>query len=121
MGEGLPFFLDLLLQMGGERILFSADYPYGTMSSARAFLIHLPLSAADRERIAHGNSENLFHFELSRSTGELVSPAISIAVTPDPRWNIVRRFSHTMMMAKATNKKLSQGCASGQIGFIIWK
>ena len=53
-------FLDLLLEVGVERILFSADYPYGAMADARTFLDQLPVSAADRERIAHGNAEKLF-------------------------------------------------------------
>ena len=30
------------------------------MTQARAFLEQLPVSAADRERIAHGNAEKLF-------------------------------------------------------------
>jgi predicted TIM-barrel fold metal-dependent hydrolase len=53
-------FLDLLLEVGVERIMFSVDYPYGSMAEARAFLEHLPVSAADRDRIAHGNAERLF-------------------------------------------------------------
>jgi predicted TIM-barrel fold metal-dependent hydrolase len=55
----IPTFLDLLLQVGVDRIMFSADYPYGSMAQARAFLDQLPVSAADRERIAHGNAERL--------------------------------------------------------------
>ena len=55
----LPAFLDLLLQVGVERILFSADYPYASMESARTFLDQLPVSPADKERIAHGNAERL--------------------------------------------------------------
>jgi uncharacterized protein len=54
-----PTFLDLLLQVGVDRIMFSADYPYSSMSQARAFLDQLPVSSADRERIAHGNAERL--------------------------------------------------------------
>jgi hypothetical protein len=54
-------FLDLLLEVGVERIMFSADYPYGSMTKARAFLEQLPVSATDRERIAHGNAEKLFN------------------------------------------------------------
>ncbi len=54
-----PTFLDLLLEVGADRILFSADYPYGSMAEARAFLDRLPVSPADRERIAHGNAERL--------------------------------------------------------------
>jgi uncharacterized protein len=55
-----PTFLDLLLQVGVDRIMFSADYPYASMVHARAFLDQLPVSTADRERIAHGNAERLF-------------------------------------------------------------
>jgi hypothetical protein len=52
-------FLDLLLQVGVDRIMFSADYPYGSMAQARAFLEQLPVSVSDRTRIAHGNAERL--------------------------------------------------------------
>lgn len=53
-------FLNLLLEVGVERIMFSVDYPYGSMKEARDFLEHLPVSLEDRERIAHGNAEKLF-------------------------------------------------------------
>jgi predicted TIM-barrel fold metal-dependent hydrolase len=52
-------FLDLLLEVGVERIMFSVDHPWGSMAEARAFLQQLPVSEADRERIAHGNAEKL--------------------------------------------------------------
>lgn len=54
-----PTFLDLLLQVGVDRIMFSADYPYASMAQAHAFLDQLPVSPADKERIAHGNAERL--------------------------------------------------------------
>jgi hypothetical protein len=54
-------FLDLLLEVGVERIMFSADYPYEPMEDARLFLDHVPVSTVDRERIAHGNAERLFN------------------------------------------------------------
>jgi uncharacterized protein len=53
-------FLNLLLEVGVPRIMFSADHPYQSMTQARAFLDQLPVSAADRERIAHANAEKLF-------------------------------------------------------------
>jgi uncharacterized protein len=56
----LPTFLDLLLQVGVDRIMFSTDHPYQSMAEGRAFLDRLPVSPADRERIAHGNAERLF-------------------------------------------------------------
>jgi uncharacterized protein len=53
-------FLDLFLEVGVDRIMFSVDHPYGSMAEARTFLDHLPVSPADRERIAHGNAQRLF-------------------------------------------------------------
>jgi uncharacterized protein len=56
-----PTFLALLLELGGvDRIMFSVDHPFASMSEGRAFLDQLPVSAADKERIAHGNAEKLF-------------------------------------------------------------
>ena len=40
--------------------MFSADYPYGSMTEAREFLDRLPVGPLDRERIAHSNAEQLF-------------------------------------------------------------
>jgi predicted TIM-barrel fold metal-dependent hydrolase len=54
-----PTFLNLLLQVGADRIMFSADYPYASMAQARAFLEQLPVSPGDKDRIAHGNAERL--------------------------------------------------------------
>ena len=52
-------FLDLFLEVGANRIMFSADYPFGSMLHARTFLDQLPVSPADKVRIAHGNAELL--------------------------------------------------------------
>jgi hypothetical protein len=50
----------LFLELGGvDRIMFSADYPYQSMTWARDFLEQIPASPADKERIAHGNAEKL--------------------------------------------------------------
>jgi uncharacterized protein len=54
-------FLDLLLEVGVERIMFSCDHPYGSMVEARTFLDRIPVSTADRVRIAHANAEQLFN------------------------------------------------------------
>lgn len=56
-------FQNLLSEVGASRIIFSVDYPYGSMSEARAFLEHLPLTPADRKAIAHGNAERLLGIE----------------------------------------------------------
>ncbi|MEV6694616.1 amidohydrolase family protein [Micromonospora sp. NPDC051196] len=57
--HSVPAFLALFLQIGADRIMFSTDYPYGSLSKAKAFLDHLPASAVDRDRIAHRNAEEL--------------------------------------------------------------
>ncbi len=54
-----PTFLNLFLEVGAERILFSADYPHGSMTKARAFLDQLPVSSVDKEIISHGNAERI--------------------------------------------------------------
>jgi predicted TIM-barrel fold metal-dependent hydrolase len=52
-------FLDLMLQVGVDRIMFSTDHPYASMGEARAFLDRLPVGPSDGERIAHSNAERL--------------------------------------------------------------
>jgi hypothetical protein len=54
-------FLDLLLEVGSDRIMFSCDHPYVSMAEARTFLDQIPVSAPDRARIAHGNAERLLN------------------------------------------------------------
>jgi predicted TIM-barrel fold metal-dependent hydrolase len=54
-------FLDLLCQVGVDRIMFSTDHPFASMTEARTFLGHLPISPAGRDRIAHGNAERLLN------------------------------------------------------------
>jgi len=55
----VPTFINLLMQVGVDRIMFATDHPYGSMATARAFLDRLPVSDADRARIAHRNAERL--------------------------------------------------------------
>ncbi|ONM49270.1 amidohydrolase family protein [Nocardia donostiensis] len=54
-----PTFLNLLLQVGADRILFATDHPYGSMDIARSFLDQLPVGRPDREQIAYRNAERL--------------------------------------------------------------
>lgn len=52
-------FRNLLLEVGAERILFSADYPWASMANAKDFLEALPVNDAERHRIAYQNAEAL--------------------------------------------------------------
>ncbi len=55
----LPQFNFTLAVLGADRIMFAVDYPYLTMDGARSFLETLPIDAADKAKIAHGNAEAL--------------------------------------------------------------
>jgi predicted TIM-barrel fold metal-dependent hydrolase len=52
-------YANLVSQVGIDRVAFSADYPFGSMKTARAFLDKLPLSDDERARISHRNAEKL--------------------------------------------------------------
>jgi hypothetical protein len=52
-------FMAALMTFGVDRIMFSVDYPFASNARARAFLDALPVSPADREKIAHGNADRL--------------------------------------------------------------
>jgi predicted TIM-barrel fold metal-dependent hydrolase len=52
-------FMAALMSFGVDRIMFSVDYPFASNARARAFLDALPVSPADREKIAHGNADQL--------------------------------------------------------------
>jgi uncharacterized protein len=52
-------FMAALMSFGVDRIMFSVDYPFASNARARAFLDTLPVSPADRAKIAHGNADQL--------------------------------------------------------------
>jgi uncharacterized protein len=54
-----PPLLCALMVLGADRIMFSVDYPFSDNTAGRTFLDRAPISAADREKIAHGNAERL--------------------------------------------------------------
>ncbi len=52
-------FMAALMSWGVDRLMFSVDYPFASNARARAFLDTLPVSPADRAKIAHGNADRL--------------------------------------------------------------
>jgi uncharacterized protein len=52
-------FMAALMAFGVDRLMFSVDYPFASNARARAFLDTLPVSPADRAKIAHGNADRL--------------------------------------------------------------
>ena len=52
-------FMASLMAFGIDRLMFSVDYPFASNARARAFLDGLPLSPADKAKLAHGNADRL--------------------------------------------------------------
>lgn len=52
-------YANLVANVGVDRVAFSTDHPFGSMSAARQFLDNLPLTPHDRAAISHGNAERL--------------------------------------------------------------
>src|SRR5215469_11444952 len=55
----LPPVLCAISVLGVDRVLFSVDYPLGANADARAMLDALPVSQADKAKIAGGNAASL--------------------------------------------------------------
>ena len=48
-----------MLEGRASRIIFSVDYPFGENERRRSFLKAMPVSRADREKVAYGNTQRL--------------------------------------------------------------
>jgi predicted TIM-barrel fold metal-dependent hydrolase len=55
-------YLSMANTVGIDRVLFTTDYPYGSMKAARPFFDQLPINVNDKEKIAHLNAERLLAF-----------------------------------------------------------
>lgn len=54
--------ISAILTIGGDRILFAADYPYEVSEQAARWLEQAPISPHDRRKIAAENARRLFRF-----------------------------------------------------------
>ena len=54
-----PAFVCTLLALGADNILFAIDWPYENNTTGMDFFHRLPISEADRRKIAHQNAERL--------------------------------------------------------------
>ncbi|MDP7704256.1 MULTISPECIES: amidohydrolase family protein [unclassified Mycobacterium] len=52
-------YANLMAQIGVDRVAFSTDHPFGSMTAARGFLDRLPLTDDERAAISHRNAERL--------------------------------------------------------------
>lgn len=51
--------------LGINNVLWAIDYPYQPSAPAVAFMDSAPVSAAEREKLYHGNAERVFHIKRS--------------------------------------------------------
>jgi 5-carboxyvanillate decarboxylase len=58
--NSVPAFLNAYLEMGGDRIMFSADYPFESSAESVEFIKHIPIAGNDRGKICSLNAEKLF-------------------------------------------------------------
>jgi predicted TIM-barrel fold metal-dependent hydrolase len=55
----LPSFMAALDAFGPDRLLFSVDYPFGSLEKARSFLEQLSIDAGTLAKFPHGNADRL--------------------------------------------------------------
>jgi hypothetical protein len=67
--------------IGIDRIVFTTDYPYANMKTARQFFDQMPISQPDKEKIAHLNAEPLFTNYNKAGCAPGVAPVIRGDVT----------------------------------------
>jgi gamma-resorcylate decarboxylase len=53
--------IDVITEVGADRVLYSVDYPYEDMGEAAHWFDNAPISEPDRLEIACGNARQLFH------------------------------------------------------------
>ncbi len=58
--NALPPFLNVYLEIGADKMMFSADYPYESSDESASFIEQVPISDSDKEKITHLNAKRLF-------------------------------------------------------------
>ena len=66
----LPPVMCALQVFGVDRVLFSVDYPYTPIADCRAMLDALPISPADKAKVAVGNAAALLGLDAWSSSGK---------------------------------------------------
>ncbi|KZE17872.1 amidohydrolase family protein [Brevibacterium casei] len=72
-----PALLNAIQEVGADRIMFSADYPFESMEEAARWFDAIELNDRDKEKIASGNAARLFGLE-SGSGADGTSPTAPI-------------------------------------------
>src|SRR6202521_4538385 len=69
--------IDAMLEIGADRILFSADWPFENIDHAAQWFDHATISEADRQKIGRDNARLLFKLKdnSSSQTGKVAQAA----------------------------------------------
>lgn len=67
-----PTLVDAIAEVGADRIMFSADYPFEPLSDAAEWLDRADISDADRRKIARGNAEALFKLGAEKAQAKAI-------------------------------------------------
>ena len=84
-------YLSMANTVGIDRVLFTTDYPYGSMKAARSFFDQLPINVNDKDKIAHLNAERLLGFGKSPALRGAISAATG---ANDARGNSATALRH---------------------------
>jgi predicted TIM-barrel fold metal-dependent hydrolase len=66
-------FIDTMLEVGSDRILYSVDYPYETVKEQNDFFDNLPISETDRRKVGRENALKLLRLASEESAPAKVS------------------------------------------------
>jgi 5-carboxyvanillate decarboxylase len=58
--NSLSAFSSSFTEMGADRIMFSADYPYEKSDESSAFIENIPVNDTEKQKILYGNAVKLF-------------------------------------------------------------
>ncbi len=58
-----PALVDAMMEIGSDRILFSADWPFENVDHAAIWFDNAEISESDREKIGRGNARRLFKLD----------------------------------------------------------
>lgn len=56
-----PSLIGILLELGADRLMFAADYPFEELDDGAVWLDNVPISDGDRRKIASENARRLLH------------------------------------------------------------
>ena len=74
--------VDAMLEIGSDRILFSADWPFENIDHAANWFDNASISETDRIKIGRGNADTLFNLNLGN--GGLADPGRPTFTIADP-------------------------------------